>query len=322
MSESPERLRAVLEAAGVPLEEINDLLGSPAPYVSDAPRSIHDAYIDFDGCPSCREPKYGHKPGCPVDAADRARIEELGKTIAGVIQSGSPAGTERETGEPWNAELEAHIAQRLTLGQGVSSEAAVYMSERLAWLRTSLLRADVQFSELSEEVWPGVQHIHRTVRVARGDTTVNQEASLASKLWASLSPGQSVASEVPQTTVLPSSLRTPGQMEWIQQRFTIDGLERLARSTQDYYDTHGWYLPDVSALAHAALVSLQTAVPSPSSSSSSPSGVAALRETLTRIAETRIGDMPLREADGEGRYLNTPIEWARSLARAALESTS
>lgn len=52
---------------------------------------------------------------------------------------------------------------------------------------------------------------------------------------------------------LESELRTPEQMEWILNRFKIDGLERLARSTQDYYDTHGNYLPDVAALAHAAL---------------------------------------------------------------------
>jgi len=57
---------------------------------------------------------------------------------------------------------------------------------------------------------------------------------------------------------LPSSLRTPEQMEWIHDRFKIDGLERLARSTQEYYDQKGYYLPDVAALAHAALTALDT----------------------------------------------------------------
>ena len=55
---------------------------------------------------------------------------------------------------------------------------------------------------------------------------------------------------------LPSSLRTPEQMEWIHDRFKIDGLARLARSTPDYYEQKGYYLPDVAALAHAALSAL------------------------------------------------------------------
>ena len=45
-------------------------------------------------------------------------------------------------------------------------------------------------------------------------------------------------------------LRTPEQMEWIRDRFKPDGLQRLARSTQDYYDQKGYYLPDVAALAY------------------------------------------------------------------------
>jgi hypothetical protein len=50
-----------------------------------------------------------------------------------------------------------------------------------------------------------------------------------------------------------SELRTREQMEWIHDRYKVDALERLARSTPDYYNTHGNYLPDVSALAHAAI---------------------------------------------------------------------
>ena len=47
-----------------------------------------------------------------------------------------------------------------------------------------------------------------------------------------------------------SDPRTPEQMEWIRERFKPDGLLRLAHSTQDYYDSHGYYLPDVAALAY------------------------------------------------------------------------
>ncbi len=50
-----------------------------------------------------------------------------------------------------------------------------------------------------------------------------------------------------------SDLRTPEQMEWIRERFTIEGLARLARADRDYADDHGYYLPDVAALAHDAL---------------------------------------------------------------------
>jgi hypothetical protein len=46
-------------------------------------------------------------------------------------------------------------------------------------------------------------------------------------------------------------LRTPEQMEWIRDRFKPDGLRRLARSTPDYYEQKGYYLPDVAALAYA-----------------------------------------------------------------------
>ncbi len=56
-----------------------------------------------------------------------------------------------------------------------------------------------------------------------------------------------------------SSLRTDEQIRWIQGRFKLDGLARLARSTPDYYETHGDYLPDVAALAHAALTELYEA---------------------------------------------------------------
>ena len=45
-------------------------------------------------------------------------------------------------------------------------------------------------------------------------------------------------------------------MEWIHGRFTVDGLARLACSTPDYYEQKGGYLPDVAALAHAALSAL------------------------------------------------------------------
>lgn len=55
---------------------------------------------------------------------------------------------------------------------------------------------------------------------------------------------------------LPSSLRTTEQMEWIHDRFKIDGLERLARAEREYADDHGHYLPDVAALAHAAISAL------------------------------------------------------------------
>lgn len=48
-----------------------------------------------------------------------------------------------------------------------------------------------------------------------------------------------------------AEIRTPEQMEWIRVRFKPDGLVRLARSTQDYYDHKGYYLPDVAALAYA-----------------------------------------------------------------------
>lgn len=58
---------------------------------------------------------------------------------------------------------------------------------------------------------------------------------------------------------LPSSLRTPEQMRWIHDRFKIDGLERLARADREYADDHGYYLPDVAALAHAALIELEQA---------------------------------------------------------------
>lgn len=56
---------------------------------------------------------------------------------------------------------------------------------------------------------------------------------------------------------LHSPLRTREAMEWIHDRYKVDALERLARSTPDYYETHGNYLPDVSALAHAALLALE-----------------------------------------------------------------
>lgn len=56
---------------------------------------------------------------------------------------------------------------------------------------------------------------------------------------------------------LRSELRTREQMEWIHDRYKVDALERLARSTPDYYKTHGDYLPDVSALAHAAIYEAQ-----------------------------------------------------------------
>ena len=55
---------------------------------------------------------------------------------------------------------------------------------------------------------------------------------------------------------LPSSLRTPEQMEWIHDHFKIDGIERLARADRQYVADHGYYLPDVAALAHAALSAL------------------------------------------------------------------
>jgi hypothetical protein len=45
-------------------------------------------------------------------------------------------------------------------------------------------------------------------------------------------------------------------MEWIHDRFKLDGLERLARADREYADAHGYYLPDVAALAHAALEAL------------------------------------------------------------------
>lgn len=53
--------------------------------------------------------------------------------------------------------------------------------------------------------------------------------------------------------LLRTPLRSQEQMEWIHDRFKIDGLERLARADRDYADSHGVYLPDVAALAHAAL---------------------------------------------------------------------
>lgn len=59
---------------------------------------------------------------------------------------------------------------------------------------------------------------------------------------------------------LSSTLRTPEQMEWINDRFKIDALARLARSTPDYYESKGYYLPDVAALAHAALLALEAKV--------------------------------------------------------------
>lgn len=52
---------------------------------------------------------------------------------------------------------------------------------------------------------------------------------------------------------LGSELRTPEQMVWIRERFTPDGLERLARPTPGYESKGCYYLPDVAALAHAAI---------------------------------------------------------------------
>lgn len=46
-------------------------------------------------------------------------------------------------------------------------------------------------------------------------------------------------------------------MEWINDRFKLDGLERLSRADRDYCDDHGHYLPDVAALAHAALLEIE-----------------------------------------------------------------
>jgi hypothetical protein len=49
----------------------------------------------------------------------------------------------------------------------------------------------------------------------------------------------------------------PGRMEDLEQRFKPDGLLRLARSTPEYYDSHGHYLPGLAVLAltyHADLV--------------------------------------------------------------------
>lgn len=51
-------------------------------------------------------------------------------------------------------------------------------------------------------------------------------------------------------------LRAQTEMEWIHSHFKLDGLERLARADRDYADSHGEYLPDVAALAHAALTAL------------------------------------------------------------------
>ncbi len=48
-------------------------------------------------------------------------------------------------------------------------------------------------------------------------------------------------------------------MRQIQTYFKPDGLGRLARSTQEYYESHGDYLPNVAALAHAALLALEAA---------------------------------------------------------------
>ncbi len=58
---------------------------------------------------------------------------------------------------------------------------------------------------------------------------------------------------------LASPWRTPEQMRQIQSYFKPDGLGRIARSTPEYYETHGDYLPNVAALAHAALVALVAA---------------------------------------------------------------
>lgn len=58
---------------------------------------------------------------------------------------------------------------------------------------------------------------------------------------------------------LPSSLRTPEQTAWILDRFKPDGLERLARADRWYTDSHGHYVPDLAALAHAALAALEAA---------------------------------------------------------------
>jgi hypothetical protein len=41
----------------------------------------------------------------------------------------------------------------------------------------------------------------------------------------------------------------PGRMEDLERQFKPDGLLRLARSSQDYYDSHGHYLPGVAVLA-------------------------------------------------------------------------
>lgn len=54
-----------------------------------------------------------------------------------------------------------------------------------------------------------------------------------------------------------ADLRTPEQMARIRVYFKIDGLERLAHASRDYADDHGYYLPDVAALAHAALTALE-----------------------------------------------------------------
>lgn len=83
-----------------------------------------------------------------------------------------------------------------------------------------------------------------------------------------------------------SELRTRDQMEWIHDRYKVDALERLARSTPDYYKTHGDYLPDVSALAHAAIREAERLR-------------SALEELLDVAERTRSGDPSL---DPEGWY--------------------
>ena len=48
----------------------------------------------------------------------------------------------------------------------------------------------------------------------------------------------------------------PGRIEGLERTFKPDGLRRLALSSPDYYDSHGYYLPSVAVLAmhyHAEL---------------------------------------------------------------------
>jgi hypothetical protein len=42
----------------------------------------------------------------------------------------------------------------------------------------------------------------------------------------------------------------PGRVEDLRLRFKPDGLLRLARSTPEYYESHGHYLPGLAVLAY------------------------------------------------------------------------